>query len=62
VRCAARTPRERSRATRAERASARKVPSITVSGAWLRSAGFAIGKPCLVRASAYRQLMICQPD
>jgi hypothetical protein len=39
-----------------------KVPSITIAGAWLLSAGFAVGKPCLVRAFAYRQLVICQPD
>jgi len=26
----------------------------------LRSAGFAMGKPCLVRAFAYRQPVICQ--
>jgi hypothetical protein len=60
VRCAARTPRERSRASRAKGAPARKVPSITVSGAWLRSAGFVPGKRCLVRAFAYRQLVISQ--
>ena len=62
ARCVARTSRERSRAARTKGAPARKVPSITVSGAWLRSAGFAVGKPCLVRAFAYRQLVICQAD
>jgi hypothetical protein len=56
-----RTPRERTRTGRAQGAPARTVPSITVSGAWLRSAGFAIGKDCLVRAFAYRQLVIYQP-
>jgi hypothetical protein len=62
IRCTARTPRERSRAPRTTSASVRKVPSITISGAWLRSAGFAIGKPCLVRAFAYGQLVICLAD
>ena len=61
ARCVARTSREHSHASGADGAPARKVPSITVSGAWLRSAGFKIGKPCLVRAFAYRQLVICQP-
>ena len=59
VRCVARTPRER---PRTKGAPARKVPSITISGAWLRSAGFAIGKPCLVRAFAHPQLVICRAD
>jgi Toxin SymE, type I toxin-antitoxin system len=62
ARCLARASRERSHATRAQGTRARKVPSITISGAWLRSAGFAPGKPCLVRAFAYRQLVIFQPD
>jgi hypothetical protein len=62
VRIAARTPRDRSRTSRAKGAPARKVPSITISGAWLRSAGFVAGKRCLVRAFAYRQLVICRSD
>jgi hypothetical protein len=59
--CLARMPRERTRADRTRDVRARKVPSITISGAWLRSAGFAPGKPCFVRAFAYLQLVIYQP-
>ena len=52
----------RTRAGGASRATARKVPRITISGAWLRAAGFKPGKPCLVRAFARRQLVVCQAD
>jgi len=44
------------------RAPARKVPRITISGAWLRAAGFKPGKTCWVRAFARGQLVVCQPD
>jgi hypothetical protein len=40
----------------------KKVPSITITGAWLRAAGFSPGKPCHVRAFARRQLVVYQPD
>jgi hypothetical protein len=43
-------------------ARASKTPCITISGAWLRAAGFAVDKPCLVRAFAKRQLIVYQPD
>jgi hypothetical protein len=58
--CVERASRTRANAT--ARAPARKVLRITVSGAWLRAAGFRPGKPCLVRAFARRQLVVCQPD
>lgn len=50
-------------ASRANRnAYAQVVPRIVLSGAWLRAAGFATGKPCYVRAFARRQIVIYQPD
>ena len=52
----------RTHASDASRTIARKIPRITISGAWLRAAGFKPGKPCLVRAFARRQLVVCQPD
>jgi hypothetical protein len=60
IACVERASRTRANAT--TRAPARKVPRITISGAWLRAAGFRPGKPCLVRAFARRQLVVCQPD
>jgi hypothetical protein len=56
--CIARTPRTRT----GSRHLSRKVPSITISGAWLRAAGFLPGKPCHVRAFARGQLVVYQPD
>ena len=56
--CVARTPRKRADGSRATR----KVPSITITGAWLRSAGFLPGKRCQVRAFARGQLVVYQPD
>lgn len=58
--CVARASQARARDTQC--APARKTPRITISGVWLRAAGFAPGKPCLVRAFAYRQLIVYQPD
>lgn len=56
--CVAHAPRKRT--GDASRTPARKVPRITVTGAWLRAAGFKTGQPCLVRAFARRQIVICQ--
>ena len=58
--CVARAPSKRARTTRAQATPARKVPTITISGHWLRAAGFAIGARCLVRAFARRQLVLYQ--
>lgn len=63
VRCVARAPRKPARAgSRTRGALKQPVPSITITGGWLRAAGFTPGKPCLVRAFAYRQLVVYQPD
>ncbi len=56
--CVARTPRRRTGSSRPPR----KVPSITITGAWLRAAGFLPGKGCLVRAFARGQLVVYQPE
>jgi hypothetical protein len=55
--CVARTMRAHADNSR----SPHKVPSITITGAWLRAAGFAPGRPCHVRAFAPGQLVIYQP-
>lgn len=58
VACVARAPRKRADGSR----PTRKVASITITGGWLRSAGFMPGKPCYVRAFARGQLVVYQPD
>ena len=57
VPCIARAPSRAKKNT-----PARKEPSISLAGSWLRAAGFASGKPCFVRAFARRQIVIYQPD
>jgi hypothetical protein len=58
--CVSRTTRAGADGSRL--AQPKKVPSITISGTWLRAAGFSPGKPCHVRAFARRQLVVYQPD
>jgi hypothetical protein len=63
VPCNARQSRSsQSRSSTKKDSPTRKVPSITITGAWLRAAGFKSGKPCYVRAFARKQLVICQSD